>query len=141
MTRVIKNPLPKNPEARAKRLAKSAAFFAKQARRADADGDRAEARRLAEVAQAKGAAYYAAKGAVEPVKVTYPRFHQRMMAALDGAQYAGGTLSPIHSAIRRALREANMGGKQFASPAELADAVGKFSPLRRELVMAAAEAA
>lgn len=129
------------PHQTARRARKSAAFFAKRAEAAAAEGNRAEARRLAEVAQKKVVAHFAAKDAAPVARVGFPRFHQRMMGALDAAQYAGGTLSPIHSAIRRALREANMRGAQFASPAELADAVGKFSPVRRELVMAAADAA
>lgn len=129
------------PHQTARRARKSAAFFAKRAEAARAEGNRAEARRLAEVAQKKVVAYHVAKGATPVARVGFPYFHQRMMAALDGAQYDGGTLTPAHSAIRRAIREANMAGRQFQSPAELAEAVGAFSPWLRQQVEAAAQAA
>jgi hypothetical protein len=116
------------PHQTARRARKSAAFFAKRAEAARAAGDRGEARRLAEVAEKKVVAYHVAKGAAPVPSVGHPHFHSRLMGALDAAQYAGATLSPAHSAIRRAVREANMAGRQFQSPAELVAAVGKFSP-------------
>jgi hypothetical protein len=63
------------------------------------------------------------------------------MAALDEAQKAGATLSPAHGAIRRAVREANMAGRQFQSAAELVAAVGKFSPWLRSEAAKVADAA
>jgi len=65
-------------------------------------------------------------------------FHHLMMTRLDEAQKAGATLTPMHAAIRRALREANMKGRVFTDAAELAAAVAKFSNLRRAEVIAAA---
>jgi hypothetical protein len=128
------------PHQTARRARKSAAFFVKRAEAARAAGNRVEALRLAEVAQKKTVAHFVAKGAA-PAPARFPRFHQRMMAALDQAQYDGGTLTLAHAAIRRAIREANMTGRQFQSPAELAQAVGEFSPWLRRQVEAAADAA
>lgn len=62
-------------------------------------------------------------------------FHHRLMALLDEAQKSGATVSPLHAAIRRALREANMKGRQFSSVEDLAHAVAKFSPARRAEVL------
>lgn len=126
---------------KARRARKSAAFFAKRAEAAAAQGDRAEARRLAEWAGRKVAEHAQARDAAPVVRVTFPHFHQRMMGALDAAQYAGGTLTPAHAAIRRAIREANMHGRQFQSPEELAAAVARFSPWLAARVEAAADAA
>jgi hypothetical protein len=129
------------PHQTARRARKSAAFFAKRAEAARVAGDRAEARRLTEVSEKKAVAYHVAKGAAPVATIGHPHFHSRLMGALDAAQYAGGTLSPAHAAIRRAIREANMAGRQFQSPAELVAAVGKFSPWLRSEAEKVADAA
>jgi hypothetical protein len=50
-------------------------------------------------------------------------FHLRVMSALDTAQMSGAHLLPIHGALRRAMRQANMSGRAFASAEDLALAV------------------
>jgi hypothetical protein len=112
---------------KARRAAKSAAFFAKRARIAAEAGDLKTARRLGVWAIRKRA----------EVAAPVLRFHQTMMARLDDAQKSGAVLSPMHSAIRRALREANMQGRQFHTPDELALTVARYWPGLREQVLAA----
>jgi len=65
-------------------------------------------------------------------------FHHKLMTALDAATYNGANLTPAHAAIRRALREANMKGQVFTTAEQLAQAVAKFSPVRRAIIIAAA---
>ncbi len=61
-------------------------------------------------------------------------FHHLMMQRLDEAQKAGAVLTPLHAAIRRALREKNMKGQTFNSVEELAQAIApKAWGLAREL--------
>lgn len=55
-------------------------------------------------------------------------FHHRLMTALDNAQKSGAHLLPLHGAIRRALREANMGGAAITSPEALKARVLCFAP-------------
>lgn len=50
-------------------------------------------------------------------------FHHRMMAELDAATYRGEYIPPhVHSAMRQALRKANMRGSALDSPKALAKA-------------------
>lgn len=58
-------------------------------------------------------------------------FHHEMMARLDEAQKSGKTLGPLHAAIRRAFREANMRGRAISTPEELAAAIRAFTPIKR----------
>jgi hypothetical protein len=118
---------------KARRARKSAAFFAKLALRAGEAGDKAEAQRLLAAAQAKQVLRD-----VLTRPHSSPNFHHDLMAALDAATYHGARLTPAHSAVRRALREANMRGGAFGSAQELADAVAKFSPVRRAEILALA---
>jgi hypothetical protein len=118
---------------KARRARKSALFFAKLAARAAAANNVKEAARLVAAADAKQAARADLRAAR-----TSPHFHHNLMAALDAATYHGARLTPAHSAVRRALREANMRGAAFGSAQELADAVAKFSPVRRAEILALA---
>ena len=49
-------------------------------------------------------------------------FHHQALAELDAAQKAG-VISPLHYAVRRALREANMRGVVFHSADALVKAL------------------
>ena len=67
-----------------------------------------------------------------------PTFHHSLMTRLDKSTYGGRNLTPAHSAIRRALREANMKGRQFANLDELLTHIRTFSRLPAETIKAAA---
>jgi len=116
---------------KARRAAKSAAFFAKRARIAAQSGDLKTARRLGAWAARKQELVAA------PVR-TFPNFHHFMMARLDEMQKAGATVNPAHAAIRQALRVANMQGRQFASPEALAAAAFRHGGQRAQVLAACA---
>lgn len=59
-------------------------------------------------------------------------FHSRLRDALDETHCGEGRLSaPEHYALKRAMREANMSGRQFADAEELAQYMAKGRRFQR----------